>query len=40
MLCDGLVEWDGAGREVQEGEDVCMCMADSLHSAAETNTTL
>ena len=38
MLCDGLVGWDGRG-EVQEGGDACMCMADALHSAAETNTT-
>ena len=26
------------GREVQEGGDVCTRMADSLHRAAETNT--
>ena len=28
------------GKEVQEGGDVCMHMADSLCCAAETNTTL
>ena len=39
MLCDGLVAWDG-GRELQEGGDVCMHMADSLRCAADTNTTL
>ena len=31
MLCDNLEGWDGVGgrREVQEGEDICMPMADS-----------
>ena len=28
------------GREVQEGGDRCIHMADSLHCTAETNTTL
>ena len=31
MLCDNLEGWDGVrgGREVQEGGDICMPMADS-----------
>ena len=31
MLCDSLEGWDGVGggREVQEGGDVCIPMADS-----------
>ena len=30
-LCDNLEGWDGAGgrREVQEGGDMCILMADS-----------
>ena len=30
MLCDNLVGWDGmgGGREVQEGGDMCVPMAD------------
>ena len=28
------------GREAQQGEDVCMHTADSLHYTAEMNTTL
>ena len=39
MLCDDLDGWDG-GREVQEGGDICIHIADSLHCTAETNTTL
>ena len=27
-------------REIQEGGDICLHIADSLHSTAETNTTL
>ena len=27
------------GREVPEGGDICIHMADSLHCTAETNTT-
>ena len=33
MLCGDLGGWDGAGgggREVQEGEDICIHRADSL----------
>ena len=30
----------GEGSEVQEGGDVCIHIADSLHCTAETNTTL
>ena len=41
MLCDDLDGWDGGGgREVQEGEDIGIHIADSLHCTAETNTTL
>ena len=31
MLCDNLEGWDGVGgqREVQEGGDICIPMADS-----------
>ena len=31
MLCDNLQGWDGVGggREVQEGGDICIPMADS-----------
>ena len=28
------------GREVQEGGDICIHVADSLHFTAETHTTL
>ena len=41
MLCDDLDVWGGgSGREVQEGGDICIHIADSLHCTAETNTTL
>ena len=40
MLCDDLDGWDGRGREVQEGGDICIHIADSLHCTAETNKTL
>jgi len=33
-------EGDGGGREAQEGGDICIYMADSLHCTAETITTL
>ena len=31
VLCDNLEGWDGVGdgREVQEGWDICIAMADS-----------
>ena len=32
--------WVGAGREVQEKEDMCILMADARCCMAETNTTL
>ena len=37
-----LAGWDGGEgwREVQEEGDICIYRADSLHSTAETNTTL
>ena len=41
MLCDDLDGWDeGGGREVPEGEDIGIYIADSLHCTAEMNTTL
>ena len=42
VLCGDLDRWDGGegGRKVQEGGDVCMHTAGSLHCTAETNTTL
>ena len=42
MFCDSLEGWDGmgGGREVQEGGDVYILMADSYWCMAETNTTL
>ena len=42
MFCDDLDGWDGVvdGREVQEGGDIGIHIADSLHCTAETNTTL
>ena len=41
MLCDDLDGWDGGdGREVQEGGDIGIHIADSLHCTAEINTTL
>ena len=42
MLCDNLDGWDGGrgGKEVQEGGDIGIHIADSLHFTAETNTTL
>ena len=42
MLCRDLEEWngEGGGRELQEGGDICVHMADSCCHRAETNTTL
>ena len=43
VLCDDLERWDVGvvgGREVQEGGDTGILIADSLHCIAETNTTL
>ena len=42
MSCDILEERDavGAGREVQEGGDTCIPMADSRGCVAETGLTL
>ena len=41
MLCDDLDGWDGGGgRKVQEGGNIGIDIADSLHCTAETNTTL
>ena len=40
MVCDDLEGWDeGGGREVQEGGDICIPMADS-RCTAKTNTKL
>ena len=40
MVCDDLEGWDGVegGREVQEGGDICIPMADSWCCTAEINT--
>ena len=42
VLCDNLEVWDGLGgtREVQEGGDICIPVADSRCCIGETNTTL
>ena len=41
MLCDDLDGWDaGGGREVQEGRDIGIHIADLLCCTAETHTTL
>ena len=42
MPCNNLEEWDGVEgrREVPEGGDICIPMADSCPCMAETNTTL
>ena len=41
MLSDDLHGWDVAGgREVKEGGNIGIRIADSLHRTAETNTTL
>ena len=41
MLCGDLDGWDsGGGREAQEEGDICIHVASSLHSTAETNTPL
>ena len=37
-LCDDLEGWDGG--EVQEGEEICIHIADLSHCRAETNTAL
>ena len=39
MTYMGEIEW-GSGREVQEGGDIGIHIADSLHCTAEANTTL
>ena len=38
-FCDGLEGWMGV-RGVQEGEDICIHIADSLHCTADINTTV
>lgn len=41
MFCDDLDgRHGGGGREVRKGGDICMHLADLLHSIAETNATL
>ena len=32
--------WGWSGREAQQGEDVCIHIADSLHCTAKTNNTV
>ena len=40
QCCDDLGGWDGGdGKEVQEGGDIGIQIADSLHCTTETNTT-
>ena len=41
MLCDNIVGWDGVGggREVQDGGDICIPVADSC-CMAESNKIL
>ena len=41
-LCDNLEGWDGvgSGREVEEGGDICISMADLCWHMAETNRIL
>ena len=42
MLCDDLDGWNGGwgGSEAQKGGDICIVMADSRCSTAETNPAL
>ena len=41
MLRDDLEGWDDRGwGEAQDGEDICILLADSCCCTAETNTTL
>ena len=42
LFCDNLEGWIGmgSGSMVQEGEDICVPMADSCLFTAETNTIL
>ena len=42
MLCDNLEGWDrvGGGREVHEGGDICILMADLCGCTEETTTIL
>ena len=42
VLSDNLEGWDGVmgGREVQEGGDICILMADSSGYMAKNNITL
>ena len=42
MLCDDSEGSDGVrcGRVLEEGEDIYICIAESLCSTAETHTTL
>ena len=43
MLCDDLERWEGGGgkgEEVQEGREICIHIAHTLHGTAEANTIL
>ena len=42
IFCDNLERWHGVGlgKEVKEGEDMCIPMADSCLCISETNTIL
>ena len=38
VFCDDLERWDGGRRELQEGGDICVHIADSLCCITVTNT--
>ena len=40
VLCDDLEGWDGEGRAIQEGGDICTVTADLHCCMAEANKTL
>ena len=40
MLSDDIEDRDRGWDEIQEGEDICIQITDTLHCTGETNTTL
>ena len=40
MLSDDLEWWDGGGKGAQQGEVICIIMADLYYCTAEINITL
>ena len=40
MLCEDLERVGGGGREVHEGGDICIHIADTFYCRAETNIIL